>query len=209
MNETLYNYKIIKMIQDYIIYEGEIFKKYKFDFNTNTVIGKRNKKPLTLTLGPTGYYRVNLESDDSTKKDRKNVFSQYHRVVYQQYYPNDDIKGDGMFNKIEIDHIDRNPINNDISNLRSVTNCQNQANKNKCVKPTTSKYIGISYCKRDGREPRWDSSINVETNRYRKFFKSEFEALKWRNNKIIELGVQEYYEIQPWIKKQVVIKKKN
>ena len=194
------------MIVD-VIYEGIHYDKYKFNLKTNELISYCCKQPkikeshINSTQRSDGtFYSRKYYSFFKIGKGKKIA---EHRLVYQLNNLSEDIVGK------EIDHIDRNPLNNDICNLRSVTNCQNQANKNKCVKPTTSKYIGISYCKRDGREPRWDSSINVETNRYRKFFKSEFEALKWRNNKIIELGVQEYYEIQPWIKKQVVIKKKN
>lgn len=192
-----------------VIFEGIHYDKYKFNLKTNELISYRYpnkprivnpwmqkiKKKLTGTI----YYRKVV---DLTLNGKKNHIK-LHRLVFQLNNPTMNIKG------IEIDHIDQNSLNNDISNLRLVTHSQNTANISKISKTngrhTTSQYIGISYSKRD---EIWESAIRVEKTRYRKKFKSEFEALKWRNNKIIELGIQEYYEIQPWIKKQVIIKKK-
>lgn len=52
----------------------------------------------------------------------------FHRIKYALFYPEEDIT-----NK-EIDHIDRNPRNNSIKNLRAVTRSQNQINKSKSRK---------------------------------------------------------------------------
>ena len=47
-----------------------------------------------------------------------------------------------------IDHIDNNPLNNKISNLRLTTHQQNQDNKRK-QKNNTSGVTGVHWCKRD------------------------------------------------------------
>ena len=51
----------------------------------------------------------------------------YHRVVYFLHNNDWDIHNSSMDNMI--DHIDRNPLNNSIENLRVVTNQENQWNK--------------------------------------------------------------------------------
>ena len=51
----------------------------------------------------------------------------FHRIVYKAFNPNWDI--DDNSNNNLIDHIDRNPLNNDISNLRKVNLLQNNLNK--------------------------------------------------------------------------------
>jgi hypothetical protein len=192
-----------------VIFEGVHYDKYKFDLVNNIVIGYHypNKprilnpwinKTKSRTTGNV-YYRKIV---DLTLNDKKKHIK-LHRLVYQLNNPTQDITG------LEVDHIDQNSLNNDITNLRLVTASQNNANISKLKKnngkETTSKYIGISYDKRDDI---WQSQIKVEKKMYSKLFKNEREALEWRNNKIVELKVEEYYVIQPWIKKQVIIKKK-
>lgn len=61
------------------------------------------------------YARVNLY------KDGKFVHRSVHRLVALTFIPNPE-------NKPEIDHIDGNPLNNDVSNLRWVTRSENEMN---------------------------------------------------------------------------------
>lgn len=61
-----------------------------------------------------GYYQVSL----SNKRSR--VFG-LHRLVALAFIPNPD-------NKPEIDHIDSNPLNNSVDNLRWVTHIENMNN---------------------------------------------------------------------------------
>ena len=55
-----------------------------------------------------------------------------HRIIAQQWIPNDDPE-----HKSYIDHIDRNKLNNHVSNLRWVSSSENQLNK--------SSNLGIEY----------------------------------------------------------------
>ena len=78
----------------------------------------------------------------------------------------------------EIDHIDGNPKNNHIENLREVTHSQNQRNMKKCLS-VSSKYKGVSWSKRD---KRWTAFIYIENkNKNLGSFDSETEAAKAYN----------------------------
>jgi hypothetical protein len=63
----------------------------------------------------------------------------------------------GTFPPDQIDHIDRNPTNNQFTNLRAVTGSENQHNSGK-PKDNTSGYRGVSYDKRD---KKWRASIRL------------------------------------------------
>lgn len=60
--------------------------------------------------------------------------------------------------KIYVDHINRNTLDNRVSNLRLCTNAQNMANVPKMRKPVSSKYKGVSW-HRAGH--KWQAHIHV------------------------------------------------
>ena len=73
----------------------------------------------------------------------------------------------------DIDHIDRNPSNNQFANLRLATKSENQHNRVK-QKNNKSGYKGVLYFARTGR---WRANIFVNnTNMYLGFFNSALEA---------------------------------
>jgi hypothetical protein len=76
------------------------------------------KKEMKQMTKEDGYKYVHL------RKNRKEYKGHIHRLLALQYIPNPD-------NKPEVDHIDRNKINNSLDNLRWVTrleNCHNKSN---------------------------------------------------------------------------------
>lgn len=97
---------------NYLIYEdGRVFSKKRRKFlkpSENKVFG---------------YHYITLCKDGKRKQFR------VHRLVAIHYIPNPD-------NKPEVDHIDRDRINNHVSNLRWVTGSENCQNK-KCMKKSS------------------------------------------------------------------------
>ena len=81
------------------------------------------RRPMTLLTNESGYLYVTLKKDGISSK----CF--LARLLAKQFIPNDDET------KIEVDHIDRNKINNNLENLRWVTHQENLDNKNRngCV----------------------------------------------------------------------------
>jgi hypothetical protein len=81
-----------------------------------------------------GYFRVSLTKNGISKKYR------IHRLLAIQYIPNPD-------NLLEVDHIDRNTMNNNLDNLRWCDRYLNAGNKN--VKGSINPYIykGHTYYK--------------------------------------------------------------
>ena len=91
---------------------------------------------------------------------------QYHRLIYKLHNPEWDM--DDEPRKNQIDHIDRNKLNNNITNLRVVSHQQNQFNKN-CK--------GYCYDKRHNSY-RVQITINGEKKHYT--VKTEDEAILLR-----------------------------
>jgi hypothetical protein len=83
-----------------------------------------------------------------------------------------------------IDHIDRNGLNNQMSNLRVCTNSQNSANRRK-ISGTTSKYRGVTWHKACRK---WQVQLTcLSVGYYVGLFDSEEEAGFEYNKKALEL----------------------
>lgn len=67
-----------------------------------------------------GYLYIHL------KKEKKRFKGYIHRLIATQFIPNEE-------NKPQVDHIDRNKLNNQISNLRWVTNSEQCLNRSNCL----------------------------------------------------------------------------
>jgi len=106
-----------------------------------------------------GYHRIKLCKG-------KHKFYFIHRLVAKYYIPNTE-------NKSFVDHIDRNTLNNDISNLRWVTYSENNLNKG-TQKNNTSGHKNISYNK---SRLLWKYDKRVNQSKCIRFFKTKTEAL--------------------------------
>ena len=98
-----------------------------------------------------------------------------HRLVAHEFIDNPN-------NKLYVDHVDRNKLNNDIDNLRWVTHQENMMNKTK-ANNTTSKYKGVS-----GDINNWKAHICIKGHqRYLGTFRYENNAARAYNVKALEL----------------------
>ena len=94
-----------------------------------------------------------------------------HRIIYKYFNEEWDITDSSSNN--QIDHIDINPINNRIENLRRVNQSQNNRNKNK-KKNCSSQYRGVSWYKPSNK---WLAHINIAGKlKHLGYFTNEEEA---------------------------------
>lgn len=99
--------------------------------NFGNVKNNKSGRILKQSIKNSGYYFVSLQITNISKKSINT-----HRLIGEYFLENFDPK-------LEIDHIDRNKLNNHISNLRCVTRSENTRNQNK-RKNCSSQYKGVS-----------------------------------------------------------------
>lgn len=87
--------------------------------------GQRYVRPKLLRkwIDKKGYYNVSITNSDNIRYNKK-----VHRLVADAFIPNDDVS------RVEIDHIDTNRLNNNVSNLRWVTHKENMNNIKSVIK---------------------------------------------------------------------------
>ena len=140
----------------------------------------RNDKKGTFIKGRNngrGYLRVTL-----FKNGIRQMFS-IHRLMGIAFIEN-------VNNCGEIDHINRNSLDNRLDNLRWVSSSQNKANRGK-FKNTSSTFIGVSFHKRYNK---WSSYIIIDyKNKHLGRFNTEIEAFDCRQKYILENNLQEFY----------------
>ena len=187
LKKLLYNIKI-KMNWKSLDFL-EFGENYKIDLSTNTIYNKNNK-PLSPYKNKGGYLRVKL-----SKKGKRKIYL-LHRIIYQAHFGK-------IPENLVIDHIDRNPLNNDITNLRLVTQYINNMNKTKMGKGKNFDY------KTDIGEFEQIHEDIYYSKTYRKFYRKIVEEdrsmtiqkdkrkncyfLQWSKNNILhKLNVTDY-----------------
>lgn len=111
MNHQLNNEIFNKVFEDVKDYEGF----YKISKN-GEIWSCFYNKIMSPQLSEDGYYKIVLSKKGLQKK------CSIHRLLALQYIPN-------LENKQEVDHIDRNRINNSLSNLRWLNRYENMSNR--------------------------------------------------------------------------------
>ena len=113
-----------------------------------------------------------------------NKMYRLHRVIYKYFNEEWDITDSSINN--QIDHININPIDNRIENLRVVNHSQNNRNQKK-RKNCSSQYKGVNWNKRDSK---WIAQIKIDGKiKYLGQFDNEeeaSEAYKKKYNEIME-----------------------
>lgn len=134
------------------------------------------------------YYQYGLQKiNEDGKRIEKHQYQ--HRLIAMYFI-------DNPYNKTDVDHIDGNPSNNNIENLRWVTKSENLRNQKKATNKT-SNYKGISY---DKSRNKWRSVIEV--NKIIKNFgrfDTELEAVNVRNEYIINNNLGEFFKLNVYI----------
>lgn len=131
--------------------------------------GPRLKKETIIkgTLGTNGRLWFNF---------KRETFS-VHRVIWCLL--NGSLSGD-----LDIDHIDGNPINNKIDNLRVATRAQNMQNLKKARSTSLTGVLGVSFIE---KRNVFRASIEKNGKYYRKTFPTIEEASEWYINKKREI----------------------
>jgi hypothetical protein len=119
----------------------DVISNYEIS-NSGIVRNKTNGYIKQPTLNNNGYYRVAL----SHNNNGKNYY--IHRLIAIYFIPNPD-------NKPIIDHINNNPLDNRIQNLRWCNQSENGMN-HKIPKNNTSGFKGINWYKN-----RWCARITI------------------------------------------------
>jgi hypothetical protein len=135
MNQNIILLEIYAMISDYPNYAVSSY---------GNVLNIKTGRMLKPGIDGNGYYYVNLY------KNKAMTHKKNHRLVIAAFLGNTE-------NKLCTDHIDRDRLNNNISNLRYATYSENNQNRSKC-KNNTSTCTGVSFYKNLNK---WRVLINL------------------------------------------------
>ena len=146
------------------------FEKYSVS-NLGRVKNNATDRILKPSIDGHGYYKLNLYKDGNmyTKK--------IHKLVAEAFITNPS-------NKKCIDHIDNNPLNNNIANLRWVSQQENCMNT-KLSSKSTSNYKGVHFNKRINK---WMAHIKINgKSKHLGLFENIEDAVNARVKKAEEL----------------------
>ena len=157
------------------------------DYEISNLGNCRNKKTnriLKPQLMKNGYFQYYLSYDTEDGKRKQN--HQYQHRIIAIYHI------DNPFNKTDIDHIDNNPSNNNISNLRWVSKSENMRNQQK-ANNKTSIYKGVHFRK---EKLKWCAKIEInKITKHIGYYNTEIEAGTARNKYIIDNNLGEFFKL--------------
>ena len=137
--------------ENYLIYED------------GKVYSKNSKRYLKPWINSRGYKLIDL-----WKKEGKKAHT-VHRLVAEHYIEN-------IENKPQVDHINRDKLDNRVENLRWVTISENQQNTGKRIN-NTSGHKNICYVK---NRNRWKYQKKIKGKYHHKYFKTLEEAIEYK-----------------------------
>lgn len=150
-------------LMDFLSYNPETGEFYR----TKLADGRKLKKPKLAGCFHKGYNKGYIEIEIGS------VCYQAHRLAWLFVF--------GVWPPKELDHINGIRDDNRIVNLRPVTKSQNQHNRKRWVKSTSSKFKGVSFHKLTGK---WVAHIQAFNKReHIGLFDTEEAAAKARNSR--------------------------
>ena len=158
-NNNIINIKIMEIYKDIKGYEGMYQVSNLGNVKSLKRKGRKNERLLKHTINSHGYFCVCLCKD---KTQRSVKIHQLLAMAFLNHTPNG--------RKIVVDHIDNNPLNNNLENLQLITFRENLSKDKK----GTSEYTGVSY---DKSRDRWRSTITINSKHvHLGRFKTELDA---------------------------------
>ena len=149
-----------------------------FVSNFGNVKNSKTNRILKQDTHRQGYKRIKLSKNGKLKRFR------VHRLVGMAFLENPD-------NKPMIDHIDNNPANNNIKNLRWATNQDNGCNRGK-YKNNKSGFKGVSF---DKHRNKYQATIYINgKNKYLGYYETAEEASKAYEAKAKVIHGEFYYK---------------
>ena len=153
----------VKNYEHYVIFEDGVLINCKTE--------KQDGDILEGWITETGYRRVNLTSNNKSK------MFYVHRLLALTFIPN-------PLGLPEVDHIDRNRLNNSLDNLHWVTALENMNNKSK-PKSNTSGELGVF--KRRGN---WCYARVIHGVKHHKQFATKVEAIIYKKQFLENLNLE-------------------
>jgi len=146
--------------------------------NFGNIKNSKTNKILKLINNSEGYKVINLFKNKKVKMFR------VHRLVAIAFLENPD-------NKPKVDHIDNNPSNNNVKNLRWATSSDNSCNRGK-QKNNTTGFKGVSFNKKTNK---YRALININGKlKHLGYYESVENASKAYEEKAREIHGEFYYK---------------